>query len=163
METIVSDQSKFSVVTEPILKTIRQVEDKINRLLNKLKSLRMINNEIYKQLYVSGSTPGILYGLPKIHKALVPLRPIFSACGTPAYNLAKYLVPVLSPLTRNEYTVANSQEFVKEISQLKVGGASDSFSWLALMWKAFLLTFPFMRPSTYVSVLYFTLLLKFWE
>ena len=127
METIVSDQSKFSVVTEPILKTIRQVEDKINRLLSKLKSLRMITNEVYKQLYVSGSTPGILYGLPKIHKALVPLRPIFSACGTPAYNLAKYLVPVLSPLTRNEYTVANSQEFVKEISQLKVGGAPDSF------------------------------------
>ena len=103
METIVSDHSKFSIVTDPILKTIRQVEDKINRLLTKLKSLGMISGELYKQLFVSGSTPGILYGLPKIHKALVPLRPICSACGTPSYNLANFLVPVLSPLTKNDY------------------------------------------------------------
>ena len=37
MEAIVSDHSKFSNVTDPILMTIRQVEDKINRLVNKLK------------------------------------------------------------------------------------------------------------------------------
>ena len=97
METIVSDQSKFSVVNEPILKTVRQVEDKINRFLSKLKSLCMIPEELYKRLFVSGSNPGILYGLPKIHKPRVPLRPIFSACGTPAYSLAKFLMPVLAP------------------------------------------------------------------
>ena len=33
METVVSDRSKFSVVTDPILKTMRQVENKINRLV----------------------------------------------------------------------------------------------------------------------------------
>ena len=81
MDSIVADNSKFDVVSDPILKTIRQVEDKINRLLAKLKSLRMISEEVYKSLFASGSVPGILYGLPKIHKALVPLRPIFSACG----------------------------------------------------------------------------------
>ena len=118
LETILNDRSKFVVVSEPILKTIRQVEDKINRLLSKLKSLSMISEELYKRLYVSGSTPGILYGLPKIHKALTPLRPIFSACGTPAYGLAKFFVPILAPLTKNEYTVLNSYEFVTEVSQL---------------------------------------------
>ena len=81
MEAIITDKSKFSLVSNPILKTIRQVEDKINRLLNKLKSLGMVSDELNKRLFVSGSTPGILYGLPKIHKALASLRPIFSACG----------------------------------------------------------------------------------
>jgi len=76
---------------------------------------------------VSGSTPGILYGLPKIHKALVPLRPIFSACGTSAYNLAKFLVPVLAPLTTNEFTVLNSYQFANEISKMNCGSNSDMF------------------------------------
>ena len=114
------------LVSDPILKTIRQVEDKINRLLSKLKSLRMIPEELYKKLFVSGSTPGILYGLPKIHKALVPLRPIFSACGTPAYNLAKFLVPLLSPLTTNEFTVINSYRFAEEVSKLSADAGSNN-------------------------------------
>ena len=84
----------------------------------------MLSEELYKHLFVSGSTPGILYGLPKIHKVLVPLRPIFSACGTPCYNLAKFLVPILAPLTKNEYTVLNSHEFVDEI--LRMNGSSNS-------------------------------------
>ena len=85
----------------------------------------MISGELYKQLFVSGSTPGILYGLPKIHKALVPLLPIFSACGTPSYNLAKFLVPVLSPLTKNDYTVTNSYEFVETLSKLNADGTYE--------------------------------------
>ena len=121
MEAIVADRSKFCVVTEPILKTVRQVEDKINRLLAKLKKLGMITEALYKSLFVSGSTPGILYGLPKIHKALVPLRPIFSACGTPAYSLAKYLVPVLAPLTKNEFTVSDCESFTTPGASYKLG------------------------------------------
>ena len=126
METVLQDRSKFVLMSEPILKTIRQVEDKINRLLSKLKSLGMVSEEMYKRLFVSGSTPGILYGLPKIHKALAPLRPIFSACSTPAYGLAKFLVPVLAPLTKNEYTVMNSYEFVGEVSKMNVD-SNDMF------------------------------------
>ena len=123
---IVTDKSKFSVVMHPILKTMRQIENKINRLLNKLKTMAMISEEMYKNLFLSGSTPGILYGLPKIHKALVPLRPIFSACGTPAYKLAKFLVPVLSPLTKNEFTLSDSYAFADEISRLNVDDIDDS-------------------------------------
>ena len=131
METIVSDTSKFSLVREPMLKTIRQVEDKINRLLGKLRSLGMITGELYKRLFVSGSVPGVLYGLPKIHKALVPLRPIFSACGTAPYNLAKFLVPVLAPLTKNEFTVTNSYEFVNDISKLNSDGVINESMYMA--------------------------------
>ena len=72
----------------------------------------------YYQLLVSGSSLGILYGLPKIHKEEVPIRPILSACNTPAYNIAKYLVPIISPLTKNEYTVPSTFQFAKEVCNL---------------------------------------------
>ena len=61
----------------------------------------------------------ILYSLPKIHKpyfsSKFQFRPIFAAYKTPSFNLAKYLVPILSPLTTNQYTVENTYKFAEEI------------------------------------------------
>ena len=42
-------------------------------------------------------------------------RPILSAINTPIYKLAKYLVPILSPLTVDDYTVKDSFTFAKEV------------------------------------------------
>ena len=117
---ILSDSSKFGLVKEPIHKILLQVEDKVNRLLAKLKKAAMITPDVYNELYVSGSTPGILYGLPKVHKLFTPLRPIFAACGTPTYKLAKYLVPILAPLTENQFTVKNSYQFVTDLQNLQL-------------------------------------------
>ena len=48
----------------------------------------MINNIIKG----AGSRPGVLYGLCKVHKAIVdvcsPFRPILSAIGTGTYKIA---------------------------------------------------------------------------
>ena len=46
-------------------------------------------------MYTSGTKPGILYGLPKVHKRDVPLRPILSSIGTAGYNTAKFFVLLL--------------------------------------------------------------------
>ena len=117
MMNVLSDVTKFKTVSASIIKTVTQLEDKINRFLNKLKKLGMIGESVYNELFASGCSPGILYGLPKIHKLGVPIRPIFAACNTPSYNLAKFLVPILSSLTRNNFTISNSYEF----SQLLLG------------------------------------------
>ena len=69
-------------------------------------------------MYVTGSQPGILYGLPKIHKPNVPLRPILSSIGTAGYALSKFFVPLLKPLTFNQYTVKDSFSFVEEITSI---------------------------------------------
>ena len=42
-------------------------------------------------------------------------RLILSAINTPPYWLAKYLNPILSPLTTNEFTVKNSFDFAEEV------------------------------------------------
>ena len=42
-------------------------------------------------------------------------QPILSAINTPVDKLAKYLVPILSPLTGNDYNVKDSFTFAKEV------------------------------------------------
>ena len=68
-----------------------------------------------------GSRPDILYGLAKVHKALVnncpKFTPILSAIGTCSYKLAKFLVPVLSNITDNEYTIKDYFQFGKDVLQ----------------------------------------------
>ena len=62
-----------------------------------------------------------MYGLCKVHKGrgasndLPPLRPILSAIGTCAYNIAKFFVPILKDFTLNEYTVRDLFSFCDEI------------------------------------------------
>ena len=62
-----------------------------------------------------------MYGLSKIHKPLVngfpKLRPILSAINTGTYKWAKFFVPLLKPFTSNNYTVKDSFDFAKDITQ----------------------------------------------
>ena len=44
-----------------------------------------------------------------------PFRPILSDNGTPTYKLAKFFVPLLAPLTSNEYTIKDSFSFAEEL------------------------------------------------
>ena len=67
----------------------------------------------------------LLYGLLKIHKPEIPLRPIASFINSPSYQLSKHLVHLLSPLVRNTSSfVKNSTEFAAFISdQIITDGA----------------------------------------
>ena len=60
-----------------------------------------------------------MYVSCKVHKASVgncpPFWPILSALNTPTYKLAKFLVPILKPLTTNEFTLKDSFHFAEEI------------------------------------------------
>ena len=42
---------------------------------------------------------------------------IIFAINTPGYNLAKFLIPILKPLTHNKFTVKDSFRFAKEITK----------------------------------------------
>ena len=78
-------------------------ENKLIRFLrDKLLNDKAISESVYRELLSTGSTPGVLYGLPKVHKEKCPARPILSAIGTYNYKLAKFLVPILKPFTCNE-------------------------------------------------------------
>ena len=80
-----------------------------------------LDKDTYNFKCPTGTRPGVLYGLAKVHKSLVsnvpPFRPILSSIGTPTYNVAKFLVPLLPDLTINEYTVKDSFTFSDNIRQ----------------------------------------------
>ena len=62
-----------------------------------------------------GSRPGVSYVLGKIHKPLVgglsKMRPILSAIGSCGYIVAKFLVPILSPIVNGPFSINNSFSF----------------------------------------------------
>ena len=76
-----------------------------------------MTEQTYRSLYCTGSSFGILYGLPKVHKDNVPLCPILAAYNSPSFSISKFLVPLLSDLAKNEYTLHNSAQFIPEILQ----------------------------------------------
>ena len=106
MTSYISDASKFKKLDTEIIDLCLKRENKLIRFLrDKLLKQNNIPEEIYKELFPSGSTPGVLYGLPKVHKTNCPARPILSAIGTYNYKLAKFFVPILQPYTINEYVI----------------------------------------------------------
>ena len=80
-----------------------------------------MSQKVYDHLRPSATVCPKFYGLPKIHKPDVPLRPIVASQGSPTYNLAKYLAEILKPLVENsEHHVVNSKEFIAKIEQSKL-------------------------------------------
>ena len=121
IEKILDDATKFEKVKikKGILNFSINHERRINDYLKSLEKSGSLTTDQYKKIKAIGSRPGSLYGLCKVHKAIIdacpPFRPILSAIGTPSYKLAKSLVPKLCSITFNEFTVKDSFAFAEEI------------------------------------------------
>ena len=107
LSKILEDTSKFKRVNteeQNALNHLIHIQERITRLLKSLEDQVEIS-EKKEDLYSSGSKPGVLYALAKIHKALedgIPsIRPILSAIGTSTYKLAKFCDQLLKPLANN--------------------------------------------------------------
>ena len=88
--------------------------------LRMLEEDNVINRVFYHRLSPGESRPCI-YGLPKIHKEGIPLRPIVSGTHSVTYNLSKYLATILSPLVGNtQHHVKNSQDFANKVKNLQL-------------------------------------------
>ena len=89
-----------------------------------------------------------MYGSAKVHKfvtdGLPSFRPILSI-NTPTYKLAKFLAPMLEPLTTNEYTIKDSFTFAEELQSFDSKLVMASFDVESLF-----LTFPCKKQLTYV-------------
>ena len=121
IEKILDDATKCEKVKikKGILNFSINHERRINDYLKSLEKSGSLTTDQCKKIKAIGSRPGILYGLCKVHKAIIDVcpsfRPILSVIGTPSYKLAKFLVPKLSSITFNELTVKDSFAFAEEI------------------------------------------------
>ena len=123
MKEIVSDTTKFEQINieeDKQLNFLLKSEKKVIDLIKRLENEGKISEKEYELIYSRGYRPGILYGSPKVHKPVIndcpKFRPILSTIGTPTYKLTKFLVPILSPLTSNEFSVHDSFSFADEVS-----------------------------------------------
>ena len=128
---VVMDKEEYIHKAQDLLKenTYRVIpEDPTNKqknklilLLKKIKNEGGINEEKYKNMYPTGAGISKFYGLPKVHKAGVPLRPIVSSRGSVTYNTSKELARVLKPLAgRSTFSVQNTMDFVEQVKNIRL-------------------------------------------
>ena len=95
-----------------------------NKLISLLKSIKAeggINESTYKRLYPTGAGTPKYYGLPKVHKKNIPLRPIVSSIGSVTYETAKELSRILKPLVgRSPHHVKNNQDFIHSLEEIRL-------------------------------------------
>ena len=129
--TVVMDRSDYENKIQNILKDTKTYEPLKkdptttfkNKLINTLKEWKKegrISKILYKQIYPTSDQPPKFYGLPKIHKPDLPLRPIVSGNGSVTEPCAKHLAKILNAVKgKNPHAVKNSQDFVEKIKDLE--------------------------------------------
>ena len=62
-----------------------------------------------------------MYGLPKVHKVAVPLRPIVSSIGSVTYNASRFLADVLGAVVgKSPHHIKDTKQFVDTVKDLKL-------------------------------------------
>lgn len=82
----------------------------------------LFDEDVFERLYKPKIVlPPRLYGLPKVHKTSVPLRPIVSQISSPTYDLAKHVASVLQPLVGKTFSfVKDSRHFIDILKGVKL-------------------------------------------
>ncbi len=115
LNAMLADETYKKLKKDPTSKVEKQISD----ALKDCEKEGSMTKECRLKLTPKASVPPQLYGLPKIHKVGVPLRPIVSTIGSPTYYLAKWLTKLLSPLVGGTSSnVKNSVHFVQMIREL---------------------------------------------
>ena len=84
-----------------------------------------MEDNIYRRMYPTRASSPKFYGLPKIHKKDIPLRPIVSSIGSVTYGVAKELARILKPLVgKSSHHVNNTKESADEIRNTKFEGGN---------------------------------------
>ena len=92
----------------PILKE----HDRVVNILKKLYKKGRIDNELYRKLRPSGSQPPRLYGLAKVHKKGIPVRPVLSMPGSAYHAVAQQVADWLE--TVPECRINSSTKMISE-------------------------------------------------
>ncbi len=115
---------------------ISSVENSCNNLIKTLKNKEFIPSEMAKALTTYNGTCPKFYGLPKVHKPDIPLRPIISCIGSSTQPLAKFISEILyrSFSNFNKFKIFDTFDFSQKINnvQLPEGFVLVSFDVVSL-------------------------------
>ncbi|XP_076028455.1 uncharacterized protein LOC143017551 [Oratosquilla oratoria] len=115
---LLQDTQTYTIVPQDPTK---KLQAKVERELKELREKRIINDDEWKKMRPGDSTIPKFYGLPKVHKENIPLRPIVAFRNSPTYHLASYLAKLLRPLVTNSpHMLQNSADFIERIKGLNL-------------------------------------------
>ena len=111
-EDLMNQPTYKSIPTDPPTR----YKNKLITLLKTIKAEGGINQAVYRRVYPTGAGSPKFYGLPKIDKVGMPLRPIVSSMGAVTYETSKELARILKLLVgRSSHHVQNTQDFIQQI------------------------------------------------
>lgn len=116
---ILSDTEFYQPINRDPTTTFQQ---KANKLIVQLKKDNMVTPEEAKQLMIYNSKPARFYGLPKIHKPQLSLRPIISSISCPNSKIANLATTILSKSynKNNRYYISDSFQFSEFINNFEL-------------------------------------------
>ncbi|BHF66756.1 hypothetical protein SprV_0200977800 [Sparganum proliferum] len=123
IQSILSDQKKFKKVDKEKDCT-DEVEAKLTECLRRLHTEGYISDRELEHLRPVGTHIPRLYGLPKIHKEGLPVRPILDMRNSPYHAIAKWLAEKLKPIQHQlaPRSYRDTFEFIDDIKDLNLNG-----------------------------------------
>ena len=94
-------------------------ENKLQRKLRQIVKPK-VEDRTYAKLYPQGGQMARLYGLAKIHKEDMPLRPVVSMISTPQYDFAKYLDTLIKPYRPCKYSLSSTYDLLEKLKHVSL-------------------------------------------
>ena len=118
MDSLVNDKQTY----EPLKRDpTPALQRRLNGKLLDLKKTETIDIQLYYRLRCRVPQSAKLYGLPKLHKPNIPMRPIVSFCGSPTCQLSKHLTNILKPLTdKSRHKLQSTENFIDAIKTIQI-------------------------------------------
>ena len=118
MDALVNDKQTYEELKSDPTPALQR---KLNSTLLTLKKTNAIDTQRYYRLRYSVPQPPKLYSLPNLHKPGFPMRPIISFCGSPTYQLSKYLTTILQPLTdKSRRKLQSTEDFISATKTVQI-------------------------------------------
>nr|VZI36152.1 unnamed protein product [Spirometra erinaceieuropaei] len=130
--TVVMDKTEYTTKLEGLLEDkvaykpsetgeFKKHVNSVNKAIDKLRKAGALKRQEALAAKATDAAMARFYGLPKVHKPGVPLRPIVSLRGTPTSGLSKWLYQRFRFLTGDsEWTVKSAEQFLRSIRHLEI-------------------------------------------
>ena len=120
MNAILSQADKFEKIgsVESSDNTLQQ-ERALQAFLLRARKNGHISKEVYERIRPVGASRPRMYGLPKLHKQGVPMRPILSMVNAPQQEMARWLAGLLRPVVMKygDRTLKDTFEFCDDLER----------------------------------------------
>ena len=101
---------------------IKVAYDNVKKALDNLSLSNRINDKLYRTLLPVRPVIPRFYGVPKIHKPDIPIRPIISTVSSATQKLEKYLAFISRSITlSSKHRRRNTKEVVHRLNSINIG------------------------------------------